>query len=609
VGLGPHASEELGVGAPSGKTDTAGVGLGPHASEELGVGAPSGKTDTAGVGLGPHASEELGVGAPSGKTDTVRVLPDVPGLGKSFDYGVPDGQEVRIGTRVRVKLHGRAVGGWVVDEGVEPPVGVTPLPISAVSGYGPPEGVIGLAEWASWRWAMPVATLLRTASPERNVRSLPVAPPRPASLPSPDGVELRRTSPSSDPLPVVLEVIGRAQGVGSVVVLVPSVGWAERMAARLRSRGVPVARDWAEAAAGWPVVVGSRATAWSPAPRVSAAVAIDVHDEAYRNRYDAVEVLAERAARDGAPCVLLSPCPTAVQVARYPSVTAGGAGRPEVSVVDRRGADPRTGLLSEELVRLADRVLPSDAPLVCVLNRTGRARLLACAACGELARCERCGRPVEEVGEVLRCRACGTERPVVCASCGATRFKVLRQGVSRVREELEALLGLPVGEVSGPRGPPARPVPQTPVLVGTEAVLHRVRRAAAVVFLDFDQHLLAPRFTAAEEALALLVRAVRLGPVMVQTRLPDHDVLLSDPGRLVTDELVLRRELDLPPYSALALVSGPGAGDYCSALGGADLGDGRWLVRAPDHRTLCDALAATPRPSGRLRVTVDPTDV
>ncbi len=563
------------------------------------------------MGLGPHASEEPAVtglhsGAPGGKTDIVRVLPDVPGLGKSFDYGVPDGQEVRIGTRVRVKLHGRAVGGWVVEKGVEPPVGVTPLPISAVSGYGPPVGVIELAEWASWRWAMPVATLLRTASPERNVRSLPVPPPRPASITSPGGVELRRTSPSSDPLPVVLEMIGRAQGVGSVVVLVPSVGWGERMAARLRSRGVSVARDWAEAAAGWPVLVGSRAAAWSPAPRVSAAVAIDIHDEAYRNRYDAVEVLAERAARDGAPCVLLSPCPTAVQVARYPSVTTDGAGWPEVSVVDRRGADPRTGLFSEELVRLADRVLPSDAPLVCVLNRTGRARLMACAACGDLARCERCGRPVEEVGEVLRCRACGAERPVVCASCGATRFKVLRQGVSRVREELEALLGVLVGEVSGS---PGRPVPASPVLVGTEAVLHRVRRAAAVVFLDFDQHLLAPRFTAAEEALALLVRAVRLGPVMVQTRLPDHEVLALDPGCLVTDELALRRELDLPPYSALALVSGPGADDYCRTLGGADLGDGRRLVRAPDHRTLCDALAATPRPSGRLRVTVDPTDV
>jgi primosomal protein N' (replication factor Y) len=34
--------------------------------------------------------------------------------------------------------------------------------------------------------------------------------------------------------------------------------------------------------------------------------------------------------------------------------------------------------------------------------------------------------------------------------------------------------------------------------------------------------------------------------------------------------------------------------------------DGRWLVRAPDHQTLCDALAATPRPPGRLRLAVDP---
>ena len=28
--------------------------------------------------------------------------------------------------------------------------------------------------------------------------------------------------------------------------------------------------------------------------------------------------------------------------------------------------------------------------MLCVLNRKGRARLLACAACGELAACERC---------------------------------------------------------------------------------------------------------------------------------------------------------------------------------------------------------------------------
>ena len=46
--------------------------------------------------------------------------------------------------------------------------------------------------------------------------------------------------------------------------------------------------------------------------------------------------------------------------------------------------------------------------------------------------------------------------------------------------------------------------------MGTEAVLHRVRRASAVAFLDIDLHLLAPRVSATEETLALLVRASRL---------------------------------------------------------------------------------------------------
>jgi primosomal protein N' (replication factor Y) (superfamily II helicase) len=37
--------------------------------------------------------------------------------------------------------------------------------------------------------------------------------------------------------------------------------------------------------------------------------------------------------------------------------------------------------------------------------------------------------------------------------------------------------------------------------------------------------------------------------------------------------------------------------------------EGRWLVRAADHRVLCDALAAVPRPPGRLRIEVDPLRV
>jgi primosomal protein N' (replication factor Y) len=580
----------------------------------------------------------------------VRVLPDVPALTRpgecrTFDYRVPERwrEQVALGSRVRVRLHGRPVGGWVVALGVEPPAGVVLRPLTAHSGLGPSAELLALARWAAWRWAGPVSSFLATASPPRNVRTLPAAPAfssPPAEEPWANerwgpGPQVVVLSPATDPLALVLSVIAR-HGPG-VVVTVPSVGWAARLAGRLRRRGVAVASDWAEAAAGWPVVVGARAAAWAPMPAMSAAVVLDAHDPAYHEERaptaDASEVLAERAIRRRVPCLLVSPCPTVVQVATYPVHPAkdgdgGRGGWPRLSVVDRRGADPRSGLFSDELVRLARAVRPAapDRPLVCVLHRTGRARLLACAACGELVRCERCTRPMAQDGDSLTCPGCGAGRPPVCAACGATRLKVLRAGVSRARQELEALLGVPVAEVAGPASR-AVPVPAVPVLVGTEAVLHRVRRAAAVAFLDFDQHLLAPRLAAAEEALALLARAGRLvggrdrpgtGPVLVQTRLPGHEVLEAavrgDPLRLARAELELRRTLRLPPAAALATVTGAPGAELVAAVAArgvavSPIGDDRWLLRAPDHRTLCDALAAVPRPAGRLRVAVDPTDL
>ncbi len=566
---------------------------------------------------------------------------------RRFDYSVPLRwqRDVRLGTRVRVPFHGRRVGAWVAEIGVTPPAGVEVREVTGVSGWGPPAGVLQLAEWGAWRWAMPVATLLRTASPDRNVSALPAPPAggmRPAGRavaagPLRPGAALRRLPPAQDLLPAVLEVIAAAGAAGpagpgrrSVLVLAPSTGWADRLGQRLRARGLDVASSWAEAAAGWPVVVGSRAAAWAPVPSLAAAVVLDVHD--YHDRYDAVEVVAERAARDGAPCVLVSPCPTAVQRARYgpleaPERSTERSGWPAVFVVDRRGADPRTGLFSEELVALAREVVAGGGRVVCVLNRAGRARLLACAACGGLVRCAECGRAVESAGDVLGCRRCGAERPVVCAACGSVRLRVLRMGVGRAREELEALLGVPVGEVSGRRTgsrDAEAAVPRTPVLVGTEAVLHRVRRAEAIVFLDFDQHLLAPRFSAGEESLALLVRAGRLvggrgdregggvaggraGIVMVQTRLPTHDVLRAaaggDPGLFT--ELDLREALRLPPFSALATLKADATPDLgAEGVEVSPLQPGLWLLRAPDHRTLCDAV--TPLQGG---VRVDPVDV
>jgi primosomal protein N' (replication factor Y) len=212
----------------------------------------------------------------------------------------------------------------------------------------------------------------------------------------------------------------------------------------------------------------------------------------------------------------------------------------------------------------------------------------------------------------------------VCASCGSIRQRLLRPGVSRVREELEALAGQPVEEVTAASRPQERPL--GPLVVGTEALLHRADGARAVIFLDFDQEMLAGRLRAGEESLALLARAGRLvgdrdagGRLVVQTRVPAHPVLLAalhaDPGRLADTEAAVRRAIQMAPPTALALVSGEAAAAYVEALptGGVEvLGPSPgasgpvFLLRSPSHRALCDALAATARPSGGLRIDVDP---
>jgi hypothetical protein len=87
----------------------------------------------------------------------------------------------------------------------------------------------------------------------------------------------------------------------------------------------------------------------------------------------------------------------------------------------------------------------------------------------------------------------------------------------------------------------------------------------------------------------------------------------------MASEEAMRRSAGLPPYSALAALSGGQADGYADALrlAGAgmeatvsDLPGGRYLVQAPDHGALCNLLAAVPRPAGRgLRIEVDPAAI
>ncbi len=249
-----------------------------------------------------------------------RVVPDVTGLDKQFDYLVPESLRARVavGSMVRAPLHGRRVGGWVTRLGS--PDGSVALDrlvaLAKWSGIGPSPEMIDLARWATQRWAAGrLRPLLVAASPPTMVLALPPSLARPEIVPDDGDVpRLVRLPPSTDQIETILTMLRR----GPTLVIHPSVDEARRLAAVLRRLGYSTAvhpDQWARAAAGVDVVIGGRSAVWSPCAGMRSIVVLDEHDEALQEErsptWHARDVAIERGRRAGVPSVLVSPCPSA----------------------------------------------------------------------------------------------------------------------------------------------------------------------------------------------------------------------------------------------------------------------------------------------------------
>lgn len=563
----------------------------------------------------------------------VRIITEVAAVDRPFDYLVTERTErVAVGDRVRVDFNGRSVRGWVTGEAT-PSAELKPL--TKWLGYGPPAPLLELLTWASERWYSPLSRFLVSTSPKRLITALPVAPEAVAldqtvmagvSEVEPGVLEV---APTTDPLALILAAFETTrEKEGSLLVLVPTESWAGRLRGRLEQRGCAVASgddQWDRMRAGWPVVVGARGTALAPVPQVCGAVVIDADDEAYRNAaaptWDAVTMLRERCRRDQAPlwCTSSLPSPSLLNDASYRTWGDVSGGWPRVSVVDRRNSDPHDGVLARESLDAAHRALDGDDPVavVVVLQRLGDGRLLACAKCGELARCAVCAQAEEETDGQLACRERHEPRANFCRNCGATNLRRVRLGVTTLARDVAAQLAQDVSEVTASsdlEGTLQR------VVVGTEAVWQRVRRCGVVIFVDFDQYLLAPRESSRHSAITAVGKAARLvgprregrGSVVLQTRRSEDAVIdalvRANFDEIIDDEVKIARMLALPPYGAEAEVSGDGAAAFIEGLAKdkvtVSTSTSGFIVRAADVATLTRALRAATRPLAKFRVAV-----
>ena len=517
-------------------------------------------------------------------------------------------------------------------------------PILDVLSVGPPPDVVDLAQWCAYRFAGPLRAVLTIASPPKRVKKV-VATMANGGTPTSRRIT-RQTIAEVDqlmdsgggvlvwpPARPVRGVLESALARGRTLVVCPGVANARTIATALRREGLSVALmpdDWQRAVEGVDVVVGARSAVWAPCPNVASIVVLDEHDERLQDErsptWHARDVAIERARRAAAACLVVSPLPT-VSAAHWagPSRTLVPDAQPgdwpsivvsdpftSVSASDDNDA-PRGGVLSSELIpHLRD----ETKVVACILNVKGRARLVACRSCRNVARCERCEAAMV-LGDTLECPSCGHTRPVVCARCGASAMAMIRKGVTRLREELEAAAGRPVREItaeshgSGNAG--------AGVYVGTEALLHRLDSADVVAFLDFDNEVFAPTYRAGEHAWTLLVLAARLlrgakDPVVIlQSNDATNPALARfatpDPVAVIETETATRRALGLPPFVAFARVE---AGDASRGLLDASplgidvaaAGDTSWLVRGADPALFSDFCAELRR--AQARVYVDP---
>ena len=430
-----------------------------------------------------------------------RVVVDVAPahLDRLFDYLVPEGMAVRVGSRVRVVFNGRPRVGWVAEVAGTPSADVDRVrPLERVDGELSwfDDDELPLLRWVADRYAGTVADVLRHALPQRVVgveqeaRRWDPPAPREGDARPPcaltdwrpyDASELLKATfdprqgapafwlrvlPGDDPATLVADLVGRCLAGGrDALVLAPdpvsplpnaaldvagAAGGADLRSERPRDR----ARAFWRCRSGHArVAVGERSAVFAPLRNLGLVVVDDEANPAYKERrsprHHAREVALARARRAGAVTVLLGDLPSAnlwrlLQDGHVRKVAADRATEreraPRVDVADL--SDPRPGTrrtrFTDAAARLLSEVVKDSGAAVVLASRGGQGTGIACRQCRLRRTCPECAGSLSgALTDVWTCATCGWEgRAFPCSACGAIAHAPLAAGAGRFAAEL-----------------------------------------------------------------------------------------------------------------------------------------------------------------------------
>ena len=346
------------------------------------------------------------------------------------------------------------------------------------------------------------------------------------------------------------------------------------------------------------IVIGPRSALFSPLCNVGLVVVDEEQEPSYKQedapRYHLVPAAIRLAQIHQAVVILGSATPSlesyhqAQQGAfRYIELPERISGKqlPQVQIVDMHGQPTRgrrRSIISRPLEDAISRCLDKKQQVILFLNRRGFSTYTSCQKCGHVMQCKRCSVALiyhfDE--KMLVCHHCEFRVPAseVCPQCQGEYLRYQGVGTQKVESELHRLF--PQAAI---RRLDADAVTRKAayfelfqdfkagkidIMVGTQMLAKGLDfpNVTLVGVVSADVTLNVPDFRAAERTFSLLTqvagragRGDAAGRVIIQTYTPEHYAIRCavhhDYRDFYAQEMVFRKELNLPPTSHLVMVT------------------------------------------------------
>ncbi len=348
------------------------------------------------------------------------------------------------------------------------------------------------------------------------------------------------------------------------------------------------------------IVIGARSAIFSPVSDLGLVIVDEEHEYTYKQTegnppYHVTRIAETLCKATGCVLVLGSATPDvttyyAAMRKRYKLLTlperingSKGTGlRYAICDMRKEAKAGNRSIFSRILQKEMKDALDRKEQIILFLNRRGDGQFVQCRECGYVVKCTSCNISMtyHSDKDIMLCHRCNAKKkmPVMCPGCGKGKLDTRGIGTQTVEREIQKLF--PEARCMRWDSDAAREKDavdglmkkmlghEVDILIGTQAIAKGLHfpNVTLVGVVSADMALNLPDFRACERTFQLISQAAgragrgeKRGTVIVQSYAPENYAIrtsvTSDYKSFYEQEIELRRKMNYPPFSKLAVIS------------------------------------------------------